>query len=483
VTTLEAPPVVEPAYLWVPEHVASSGVEAAEFAEMVGLSLDPEQRLALDVLLAEAPGGRWAALEAVLIAARQNLKTFLFRVITLANLYVFGTEFVVWTAHEFNTAMEAFRDVLETIDGNASLSRRVKRVNQANGEEGIEFLSGQRLRFKARTKTGGRGLTGDLIILDEAFALQPSHMGSLMPTLSAKSISGNPQILYGSSACQIQSDVLRSLRDRGRAGGDPSLAYLEWCAPVVPCADGECDHHFGSDGCALDDLELVRKANPALGRRIAVDFVLAERRSLPPMEFARERLGWHEDPVAVTGFSLERWAECADPDAAPADPVVFAVDVSPNSASAAIVACGGPVEVVEHRRGTSWVVPRLVELRESHRPAAIGLDPHGPAGALVDDLTKAGVEFDDLSSGRSQQACAVLLDAVVDRRFVHRDEQPLNLAVVGARRRQSGDAWKWSRRDSEVDISPLVAATIAFYLWQTASEAGSVYEHREMVTL
>jgi hypothetical protein len=180
---------------------------------------------------------------------------------------------------------------------------------------------------------------------------------------------------------------------------------------------------------------------------------------------------------------LERWAECADSDAAPADPVVFAVDVSPNSASAAIVACGGPVEVVEHRRGTSWVVPRLVELRESHRPAAIGLDPHGPAGALVDDLTKAGVEFDDLSSGRSQQACAVLLDAVVDRRFVHRDEQPLNLAVVGARRRQSGDAWKWSRRDSEVDISPLVAATIAFYLWQTAEESGSVYEHREMVTL
>jgi predicted ribonuclease YlaK len=208
--------VVEPAFLWVPDHAGTSGVEAAEFAEMVGLSLDPEQRLALDVLLAEAAGGRWAALEAVLIAARQNLKTYLFRVITLANLYVFGTEFVVWTAHEFNTAMEAFRDVLETIDGNASLSRRVKRVNQANGEEGIEFTSGQRLRFKARTKTGGRGLTGDLIILDEAFALQPSHMGSLMPTLSAKSISGNPQILYGSSACQIQSDVLRSLRDRGR---------------------------------------------------------------------------------------------------------------------------------------------------------------------------------------------------------------------------------------------------------------------------
>ena len=39
----------------------------------------------------------------------------------------------------------------------------------------------------------------------------------------------------------------------------------------------------------------------------------------------------------------------------------------------------------------------------------------------------------------------------------------LRQAVKGATKRPLGDAWAWSRRKSTVDISPLVAATLA--LW------------------
>lgn len=77
--------LVEPAFLWQPEHVSTAGQEAAEFAELAGITLDAEQRLVLDVILAERPGGRWAALEVAVIAARQNLKTFVFQVVTLAD--------------------------------------------------------------------------------------------------------------------------------------------------------------------------------------------------------------------------------------------------------------------------------------------------------------------------------------------------------------------------------------------------------------
>ena len=38
-------------------------------------------------------------------------------------------------------------------------------------------------------------------------------------------------------------------------------------------------------------------------------------------------------------------------------------------------------------------------------------------------------------------------------------------AVAGASRRKTGDRWKWSRASSEVDISPLVAATWACWGW------------------
>ncbi|RMH79005.1 MAG: terminase, partial [Actinomyces sp.] len=205
--------LVEPEHLWVPEHTSTAADEAIGLAESCGFELDPEQRLALEAILAERPDGRWAGFEAALIAARQNLKTFLFEIIVLADLFVWDAELVVWTAHEFATTMEAFRDLQRIIEANAHLSRRVKRVLNANGEEAIELHGGGRIRFRARTKSGGRGLTGDRLVLDEAFALQPSHVGSLMPAMSARSVSGNPQILYGSSAGQLQSSVLRALRD------------------------------------------------------------------------------------------------------------------------------------------------------------------------------------------------------------------------------------------------------------------------------
>lgn len=467
---------VPPAHLWVPEHDSiEAAAEAADLARSVGLELDPEQRFALDVLLAERDG-RWAALEACVVCARQNLKTFLFRVVALYKLFVVGSRLVIWSAHEFNTAMEAFRDLREIIDGTDWLRRRVRSVNEANGKEGIEFLTGQRIRFKARTKTGGRGLSGDDVFLDEAFALQPTHVGSLLPTMAARSKHGNPRIYYGSSAGQLQSAVLRSIRDRGRKGGDPTLAYIEWCSMPGGCASKDCTHVYGVEGCALDDLENIRRANPALERRISIDFVQAMRRSLPPEEYAREFAGWWEDPIAgVSGIPADAWEDTADRDSELAEPVTLGIDVGPSQASGAITACGGPVHVDDHRLGASWIVERLGEIDVEHTVTAVGVDPTGPAAALIPDLEKAGwtIRTTKNPSGRlvliegreAMQACEELLAAVIDRTFVHRDQHVLNLAAANAGRRVSGDAWKWSRRDSSVDITPLVAATWARHLW------------------
>lgn len=473
---------VPPAHVWVPEHDTTDAArDVADLMASVGFTLDPEQLFALEVLLAER-GGRWAALEAAIVAARQNLKTFLFKAIALHEIYVVGSRLVVWSAHEFDTAMEAFRDLREIIEGTDWMRRKVKVTHrgdvgkEGNQNVGFEFLSGQRIRFKARTKSGGRGLTGDVTILDEAFALQPGHVGSLLPTMAAKSQTGNPRIYYGSSAGQLQSGVLRSVRDRGRAGGDPSLAYIEWCAPEGGCASKDCTHLFGVKGCSLDDLEKVRQANPALERRISIDFVQAMRRSLPADEYAREFLGWWEDPIAgVSGIPAEAWANCGERDSELAEPVTLALDVAPNHASGSIAACGGPVHIVEHRLGASWMIERLGEIVAEHSVTAIGLDPTAAAAALIPDLEKAGYSIRTaknpdgllvLLEGRAaMQACEQLLASVIDGSFVHRDQHVLNLAAAHAGRRQSGDSWKWSRRDSAVDITPLVAATNARYLW------------------
>jgi hypothetical protein len=208
--------LVEPAFRTGPEVFKTDGGDVAELCEMVGYAPDVEQRLLLDLAFAWTPEGKSAAFEMAVVCPRQNLKTGFFKQCALGWLFLTDERLVVWSAHEFPTAQEAFRDISELIDGSDMLTRRVKRIYNGNGDERVELMSGARLLFKARTKTGGRGLSGDKVILDEAFALQPGHMGALLPTLTVRP---DPQVFYGSSAGLSSSDVLRKVRDRGRRGG------------------------------------------------------------------------------------------------------------------------------------------------------------------------------------------------------------------------------------------------------------------------
>jgi hypothetical protein len=459
---------VEPAYLSVPTHTSSAGGEAADLAASAGFVLDAEQRLLLDVLLAEKPNGKWAAFEACVICARQNGKSAALVAMVLADLYLFGTQRVVWSAHEVDTALESFRDIKHLIESNDHLAREVKRTktgeiaHEATGREAIEFRNGARLRFKARTRTGGRGLAGDRVVLDEAFALKPAMMDSLVPIMSARSMTGNPQMVYASSAGQVDSAVLRGVRDRGRGGDDDALAYVEWCAEVRPCASEWCEHRPGTRGCALDDEDAWRRANPALGRRISLEYLRQERRMLTPEGFATERLGWWPEPKSEQGgLPLELWELCRKAGASVSAVEAIAVDVTPEFSHASVaVFGGGGLELVAHERGTSWVAALVVALRgESQVPVVV--DARGPAVALLTDLAAAGIEPTKPSGQDMAEACNGLLDAVVRQRIWHAGQADLNVAVKGARRQESGDSFRWSRKSSSVDISPLVAATLA----------------------
>lgn len=447
----------------VPDHDGTYGDLAAQVGADLGMPPDEDQRAILDAVYAyrSAAPGVPVCFEIGVVAPRQNIKTSTLEIAALTDLFVLQEPLHIWTAHLFKTAQQTFKHMVQLVESNREYRRKCRKPRTANGDEAIVLLTGEEIQFHARSKGGGRGLTAPKVTLDEALFLQALDMGALLPTLAT--ISG-AQVRYGSSAGMVGSEVLRSLRDRGRTG-DGMLGYFEWCAERRDCASDHCQHAVGAPGCVLDDEELWAQANVALGRRITIETLRNLRRSMPASEFAREFLGWWEDPVeGSSGMPIEAWEACANRDAVLEGPVVLAVDVAPGHASAAIVACGGALHVTDHRRGASWVVDRVVELSDKHRPVAVGLDPAGPAGSLIPDLEKAGVDLRLLEGRESVQACGAFLAAVVEKQLVHRDESALNDAVAGAGRRQVGDAWKWSRRDSTVDISPLVAATVARFL-------------------
>lgn len=446
-----------PRYESLPSFTSSAGREAVDLAAQAGLILDPWQQHVLEHSLGERGDGKHAAPEVGLIVPRQNGKGSIIEARELWGLFLGGEKLIMHSAHEFKTAQEGFRRIRELIEGNSSLSKRVKKISTSHGDEGIELKSGARLRFVARSRGSGRGFSGDCVFLDEAYALSDAAMDALMPTLSARP---NAQIWYTSSAPLPDSEVLRRLCLRGRAGEDARLAYFEWCADST---------------ARTDDRAAWAMANPSLGIRLTEEFTEREHGALSPEGFLRERLGvWHEFEKSDV---LPNWQGLSDPDSSLPEsaPVVFGLDISPARTHSAIVAVGERedavrhVEVVDYRPETSWVVPRFAALRDRWGEIAVVIDERSAAGSLIDDLRALdGVTVHvpttreiGVAAGRFYDACT---ESVASLR--HLDDPVLNAAVDAAATRPIGDAWTWDRRKPQADITALVAATLALWGWE-----------------
>lgn len=431
--------------------------------------LDDWQRMVLDIALAETDEGKWAAFEVAVVVPRQNGKGSILEAVELAALFLFDEELILHSAHEFKTAKEAFYRLRSLLTGAPDLNEQVKQIKQSNEEVSIELRNGKRLRYVARKGGSGRGFSADRIILDEAMVLGPDTMAALLPTLSSRA---NPQIWYTSSAPGPMSDQLHAVRKRALGDRPGRLAYLEWSAAET------------FDAVDLDDREAWRLANPSMSGargRPTEEFIAAERDAMPAEEFARERLGVPDRPADEIGDTAlsQAWREHSMPAAVLGDPVCLSFDVTPEHDRASIVACGpagdgAAVELIANEPGTGWVVDRLAGIIARHAPAAVVADMNGPAGALSADLAKAGIEVQAVSPKEHGQACGLLQDSLDQGLLVHRNEPQLNAAIVGAGRRQAGDTWTWSRRSSAVDISPLVAATLAHWAHRQNREPAAV---------
>jgi hypothetical protein len=466
-----------PRILWVPPHDRSdTGTEAVGLAADVGLKLDPWEAFVLERSLNER-ADKWAAFEVGLLVSRQNGKGAILEARELAGLFLLDEQLILHSAHEYKTAAEGFRRILALIENSDMLRRRVKQVRTSHGEEGVELLSGQRLRFIARSTGSGRGFTGDCIILDEAYNLPDAMVEALMPTVSARP---NPQLWYTTTAPDrdlAPCDHLARVRRRGMAGGDPGLFYAEW----------SIDPHdeFCLDGCRQhDDRSSVAswlKANPGAGIRISVEHMAREFAAMAPAGFDRERLGvgrWPTGNASWQVISEEQWdglAEHARPFPQIVGPVALAAHATPDQSFGAI-AVAGPrddglwqVEVVEHRPRISWMAGRLLELNQTHRPGALVINDKGPAGSLVATLEAEGVEVVKPTHPDAARACGHFYKLVTDAKTLrHLGDPALAVALSGAQRRPSGDTWTWTGTTMAVDISPLVAVTLALWGAQTA---------------
>ena len=93
----------------------------------------------------------------------------------------------------------------------------------------------------------------------------------------------------------------------------------------------------------------------------------------------------------------------------------------------------------------------------------MALDARGPAGLFAADLTAEYIEVAPYTSQEMTYACAAVFDAIMDGKVSIRPDPALD-AAAAVTRRQAQDAWVWGRRGTAVDVSPIVALTLAYDL-------------------
>ncbi len=464
--------VRRPRTLWIPDYVSTAGVEAIELAAMAGLDADDWQQAIVMNMLGERADGRWAAFEVGLELARQNGKGGVYEIRELAGLFLLGERLLIHSAHEYKTAEQALDRMEALLEGCPDLSRRVRTVKRSHGQEGIYLKSGQALRYFTRTASGGRGFSCDFLGLDEAMKIKHSMHAAMFPTMAARP---NAQILYAGSAVDQETMddgiVFARLRERGIASeaeadpaeGDQRLMYVGYGAPFDNPSEVTAEDALDPENWAA--------ANPALDIRITREYVAIEQRALSARGFAVERLGvgdWPStDEEAVRIISAEAWAERRDARSTITGSMRFAFDVTPDRSMSSIGVGGlredGGVhlEVIDRRPGTGWVAQRLADLTLEHETGAAICDGAGPAGSLIPDVEALNIEVHAVTAGEHAQACGMFVDGVAQQTLWHLGSPALASAIAGAGTRPLGDSWAWSRKSSDVDISPLVACTLA----------------------
>ncbi len=423
------------------------------------------QEIVLSVATELDESGMPAYREVIVTVPRQNGKTTLLLVKKVHRAVMWAArakrpQRLVYTAQTGNDARKkVLEDEVPILMGSA-FKAAVSSVRKVNGSEGIVFKGGSRLDVLASSESSGHGRTVDEGYIDEAFDdVDDRREQAILPAMSTRK---DGQMWVVSTMGTDASLYLNRKIDAGREASlrpDAEIAYFEWSAP---------------DDADLDDPLTWYGCMPALGLTVTERAIRHARETMTEGEFRRAFLN-QQTASEERVIAAHLWEAACDSDVRPDGQVVFAIDCNPERTQGSIATAdrAGNVELLHHEPGTGWLVPRAVELARKWG-AAVAVDPGGPAGSFIADLEAKAVRVVTVGAGDLVKACGAFYTAIADKGEpdaleIHiRTHPELDAAVAAAKKRPAGDAWVWTRKSSLTDISPVVAATVAFWAGQQA---------------
>ena len=465
----------------------SLGYMFIDFCESIGEPLLPWQKW-LSIHVLEIVGkldGDWhfRFRYAVVLVARQNGKTYWFKLLGLFFNYVLQTKLVIGTGQSLDKSNDTFEEAVETIEDSPMLNAEFEKALRGAGRREYLLKGGERWKVVALNRKA-RGWSSDLILMDEAREMTDWLGWSAV----SKTMMARPSaiLITVSNAGDVTSVVLRHLRmqahealgdpdgiaaKRASLGGedlDDTLGLFEWSA---------------APECATDDKEAWAQANPSLGYGFLTERALKSAMKTDPEDvFRTECLCQWVESLLPQPFPEGAWAAGTDDRSSimPESDLFYGIDMSTDRRWISIAVCGlredgnyhveVAARVPDAEKAIDWF-----RVRAQRKPMKLAFQGRGaPVTGLAEQICtikgieRHAVEGPELTNGwgRFYDAIAIQAPGEAPKRGVkiyHLPQPVLDAPAKTMQMRNMGGGLELpDRKKSPDDIAPLFACFVAF---------------------
>lgn len=513
----------------------TDGPAAIAFAEdILGIALYPWQTWFLNhALELDETNTLYRFRIVITMVARQNGKTTVENILALWHLYSLESGLVIGTAQSLDRSEEAWKDCLALAELQDDLNEMIEERNFGHPKY-FNLDNGCEYRVSAASRRGGRGFSGDLILLDE---LREHHnwesWASVTNTMNARPFA---QAFAFSNAGDAMGVVLRYQRalahkELGWPDGDDEAEILGTDSDAFAGVD-EADLPDGWDelttalfewsappNARRSDIYAIAQANPAMNRpgsngqmRVTSRNLIGALRGTPPLEFDMEVLCRFVPGQDGGPFPEGSWDRTSFADATPGEDaeIVVCVEVSDRREATFIARCGrydregsypeggSPVPMVkdiavvgisQDLPGVDWVVQHLLDTRDTYRGIVVRSEGGSPNLNLLELLRNAKLPNGDdamlpiieWSGPDIQAAHADVADRLQQKRIEHLPHRGMDMAAASAVQLLApGGGWRIDIRRSPTDTAALYAAIGSVWGMDHLPDTVSVYATRDV---
>ena len=336
------------------------GYAAIAFAEGVGFKLFPWQKWVLlhGLELDPDDDDRLYRFRTVVVeVSRQSGKTLTMLILALWHLYARDSKMILGTAQDLSNSERAWAEAVEIAQSSEELSGLIEKITLGHPKS-LQLVGGREYRVASASRRGGRGFSGDLILLDElrehqswdswaavtktamarprsqswAFSNAGDHLSVVLRYLRAQAhqVLGWPD---GDADRDVLGELDAELEDLGVGAADYPVGWFEWSAPP---------------NARRSDMAAWAQANPSMNHTDVTEDCVTTRalthalRTDPPHVFETECLCRWTSMADAGPWPEGSWLATLANDAkpAPGSRQVVAIDVSWNRSRTYVARAG-----------------------------------------------------------------------------------------------------------------------------------------------